>query len=329
MDRNGRVWEKSKAMLLSKIWRPTKWILLVLLVFLLLFLLMLIIETAVWQLLDLLIVPVVLALGAWFLNKKQKETELEIAQKQREEDARIAQEKNQTDRLIAKDRNQQTLLDGYFDRMTSLILEKGLKESVSGDEIRNIARTHTLSVLRNLDGKRKGQVLRFLYESNLVGKIATIELHAAEFRQTDLIMVPLSLFRDENGKTPNEWSEELITQFVMKDYDSFPHNVTKAWSSSLWQAELKDVDFSSSAFILTKFGYANLDEANFTGAILALANFEGANLRGASLQDADLRRANLSKAKVTNEQLQTAKSLEGAIMPNGEKYHPEYFKKAK
>lgn len=315
--------------MLSKLWRLAKWILLFLLVLFLLFLLMFIVEAAVWQLLDLLIVPAVLALGAWFLNKKQKETELEIGKKQRDEDARIAKEKNQTDRLIAKDRNQQTLLDSYFDRMTGLILEKGLKESVSGDEIRNIARTHTLSVLRNLDEKRKGQVLRFLYESNLVGKPAIIELHAAEFRLTDLIMVPLSLFADADGSSPKYWTEELITRFVMNDYDSFPHNVTKAWSASLWKAELKDVDFSGAAFILTKFGYANLDEANFTGAILALANFEGANLRGASLQGADLRRANLSEATVTDNQLQTAKSLEGAIMPNGEKYHTGYFKKVK
>lgn len=311
--------------MLAKVWRVIRWFLLVPLVLILLVLLVSITETAVWKVLDLLIVPAALALGIWWLNKKQKETELEIAENQRKEDYRIAQEKNNTEREIAQDRNQQALLDGYFDRMTNLILEKGVKNPDSGNEIRNIARTHTLSVLRNLDGKRKGQVLRFLYESGLVGQPAIIELHAAEFRETDLIMVPLSVFKDENGRSPKGWTEELITQFVIKDYDGFPHNVRKAWSASLWQAELRDVDFSGAVFILTKFGYANLDEANFTEAILPLANFEGANLRGASLQGADLRRANLSKATVTDNQLQTAKSLEGAIMPNGEIYHDGYF----
>ena len=43
-------------------------------------------------------------------------------------------------------------------------------------------------------------------------------------------------------------------------------------------------------------------------------------MQGANLRDAVLRGANLSNAKVTSEQLAEAKSLEGATMPNGQKY---------
>jgi len=46
-----------------------------------------------------------------------------------------------------------------------------------------------------------------------------------------------------------------------------------------------------------------------------------ADLSDADLSDADLRGADLSEANgVTNEQLSAAKSLEGATMPNGQKY---------
>lgn len=65
--------------MLGKLWQTAKWILLVLLVLCLLFILMFVIETAVWQVLDLLIVPTILALGAWFLSNQSSKVEREIA----------------------------------------------------------------------------------------------------------------------------------------------------------------------------------------------------------------------------------------------------------
>ncbi|MCC6607881.1 MAG: pentapeptide repeat-containing protein [Anaerolineae bacterium] len=294
-----------------------------------------------WEWLDLLIIPAVLALGGWWLNKTQRETELQIAQEQRAEDYRIAEAKNQTDKQIAKDRNQQALLDGYFDRMTSLILEKGLKDPDSGNEIRNIARTHTLSVLRNLDGKRKGQVLSFLNETGLIQKQnhgqppPMISLHSAELRGADLIMIPLRELYDANY-----WTPALVTRLIKEDYDKYLPGTTKTWSADLRDCALKDADLSYAAFILTDLSGTDFDEANLNGAILVLANLWLANLRYASLRGADLRRAklpmaildgadlqdaNLEEAEVTDEQLKSAKSLENATMPNGVKYHPDFF----
>src|SRR5215211_1040500 len=58
---------------------------------------------------------------------------------------------------------------------------------------------------------------------------------------------------------------------------------------------------------------------------LAAANLRGADLRGAQLLGVDLTGANLSGAdltgaRVTDEQLEMCHSLEGATMPNGQKY---------
>ncbi|MCA9926359.1 MAG: pentapeptide repeat-containing protein [Anaerolineales bacterium] len=295
-----------------------------------------------WDWLDLLIVPLILALGAWWLNRSQKAFENQAQF-----------ERLKQDREIAQDRQQQALLDGYFDRMTDLILNKALKDSEEGAEIRNIARTHTLSVLRNLDGKRKGQVLRFLNETGLIhksdqdGPPPTIPLYAAELRGADLIMVPL-----RELYSVSHWTPELITRLIKEDYDKYPPGTTKTWSANLHNCAFKDTDFSHAAFILTDLSGADFDEANLNGAILALASLWLANLRYASLRGADLRRANLfgaemhgvdlldanlegadlkdanlKDAKVTNEQLLSAKSLENATMPNGEKYHAGYFSK--
>jgi Pentapeptide repeats (8 copies) len=53
--------------------------------------------------------------------------------------------------------------------MQELMLGKELETSAV-EEIRYDSRKGTLAVLRILDGNRKGQVLKFLYESKLIGK---------------------------------------------------------------------------------------------------------------------------------------------------------------
>ena len=56
------------------------------------------------------------------------------------------------------------------------------------------------------------------------------------------------------------------------------------------------------------------------GAGLNDADLSNANLSGADLSNANLSGANLKGANVTEEQLAKCKSLEGATMPNGQKY---------
>jgi len=67
---------------------------------------------------------------------------------------------------------------------------------------------------------------------------------------------------------------------------------------------------------------ANLREANLRGANLREADLGGAYLREASLGGADLREADLSDAQgITDEELeQQVRTLEGATMPDGQKY---------
>jgi uncharacterized protein YjbI with pentapeptide repeats len=61
--------------------------------------------------------------------------------------------------------------------------------------------------------------------------------------------------------------------------------------------------------------------ANLSGADLWDADLSGANLWNADLSGADLSDANLRGARgLTDEQITAAESLEGATMPNGQKY---------
>jgi len=110
-----------------------------------------------WDWFQLLIIPVVLALGAWWLNRNERQTEREIATKQWKQDQEIAQE----------NRHHATLAS-YLDQMAMLMLDKGLEESEEGDQVRNMARTWTLTVLRRLGDYHKGELLQFLHEAKLI-----------------------------------------------------------------------------------------------------------------------------------------------------------------
>jgi hypothetical protein len=111
-------------------------------------------ERPFWDWLGLLIIPVLLGLGGIWFNNQTRKSEQELASRERE-----------NDREIAKDRVREDALQRYLDRMSELVLDKNLRESKPHDAMRTMARARTLTVLRSLDGNRKGQVARFLHES--------------------------------------------------------------------------------------------------------------------------------------------------------------------
>jgi uncharacterized protein YjbI with pentapeptide repeats len=100
-------------------------------------------------------------------------------------------------------------------------------------------------------------------------------------------------------------------------------------------ADLNEADLSNANLSDAFLEMASLRKANLHGANLREAWVEGADLRDADLRSADLigtdfKRANLTNANlsgadltiatITQEQLQQAASLEGATMPDGQKY---------
>ncbi len=91
--------------------------------------------------------------------------------------------------------------------------------------------------------------------------------------------------------------------------------VSLKWAN-LQDAGLGEVVLEGADLRETKLQRANLDKADLSGA-----NLSGANLSGANLDKADLSGANLSEARgLTEVQLTKAESLEGATMPDSQKY---------
>jgi uncharacterized protein YjbI with pentapeptide repeats len=86
--------------------------------------------------------------------------------------------------------------------------------------------------------------------------------------------------------------------------------------SNLENADLKGADLR-----MAHLQFSNLSYSDLTGACLSNANLYGADLRQASLRGANLLKAKLQGVlNVKNEQLAEAKSLWGAILPDGSLY---------
>jgi flagellar basal body-associated protein FliL len=122
-----------------------------------------------WDWTDLLIVPVVLAIGGYWFTSSQ----------------------NQATQAAAEQRAQDDALQSYLNQMGQLLLDKDTQllhpKAKEGDDARTLARAWTLTVLPTLDGNRKRRVLQFLYEAGLIDKEHPIVgLRGADLRGADL-----------------------------------------------------------------------------------------------------------------------------------------------
>lgn len=185
-----------------------------------------------WDWMQLLIIPLLLAGGAFFLNRSERNTEREISTDRQREDA----------------------LQAYLDRMADLLLKDKLG-STKKREVRDVARTRTLTVLRSLDKKRKGFVLRFLYEAGLISHKPIINLDRADLKGANL-------------------TGAFLSEAFLEGVD-------------LSEAKLNKVSLNK-AFL----GGANLSEADLTEAYLAEANLVGADLTGAKILEWQLKSVN-------------------------------------
>ncbi len=124
-----------------------------------------------WDWMQLLIIPAVLAGGAYWLNESARQSE----------------------QAIADDNLREAALQTYIDRMAELLIKENLSDSEVKPKVRAVARARTLTVLRRLDKERKGALLRFLYEADLIQKDkGVIDLRGADLREADLTWAKLS-----------------------------------------------------------------------------------------------------------------------------------------
>ncbi len=287
---------------------------------------------ALWDWLQLLIIPLVLAVIALLFNRATTRTEQKIAAERYEQDKQIASRHYHQDQLIAKqryeqdqqialDKQREDLLQAYLDRMSELLLEKNLRASPS-EEVRNVARVRTITVLTQLDARRIGYVITFLNEAKLMSptfndnavSLGSADFHSINWTQANLSHANLSYANLTYARLT--YARLDYANLSLTDLSNANLSRANLYHADISNANLYHVDLSNASL-----GKANLSETNLARADLSQAHLTIANLSQANLYDADLSDANLSGAiGTTPEQLATAKSLKGATMPDGTKH---------
>ena len=271
-----------------------------------------------WDWLQLLIIPLVLAVAALLFNFANSRTE----------------------QKIALDKQRQDSLQTYLDCMSELLLDKQLRTSEPDAEVRTVAHALTVSVLWHLDARRKTSLVKFLHDS----KLLRILEHDADLSGADMGYINFSGF---------DLSEANLSGADLGNANLSGADLSMAdlsgailWYANLSGANLYNYDMGGANLHGANLHEANLSEANL-GANLHGANLHGANPHGANLHEAnlseadlhganlwgadlsyvdltkadlseaDLGKANFTRAKVTIEQLNKAKSLKDTTMPDG------------
>lgn len=203
-----------------------------------------------WDWLELLVVPAALALGAFVLEGSR----------------------DRTARAIEDDRQKQQVLDDYFTYLSDLLLNGKLVGEDISPHGKDLARTRTLAALRILDGRRKAELLQFLYEARLIDADPIVDLNGADLSGAEL---------DEASLVGAELRGVYFNRASIRD-------------ANLRKIDVRGSDFSD----------ANLADADLRQAKLAQARLDRTNLAGALLEDAELVDAYREKAVLTPEQRQ-------------------------
>ena len=257
-----------------------------------------------WDWLQLLIIPFVIAAGGLWFSAQQHQADLQIANDQ-----------HQTDLQIANDQQQETILKTYLDDMSDLLLTQKLSKSNPGDDVREVAKERTLIALRRLQGGRDKTVLQFLQEEHLVGiQNAVIDLKDADLSGDDLRSADLSgadlSGADLSGADLS--GADLSGTFLSGTF------LNRAFLNG---ARLDGARLDGATLSGAQLRKALLDNADLSDADLSNTILNGALLNGAYLDYADLSGAQLNDTDLSNAFLKYA-DLSGADLSHVGKFAP-------
>jgi uncharacterized protein YjbI with pentapeptide repeats len=273
-----------------------------------------------WDWLQLLLLPVsVIAASAFLVSRRDLSASAAVPGTPDLPDEHIRRE------------SEERRLHSLFDQLTALLFERGLRDAPDGAEVRRVARALTATILWDLDGSRKGQLLRFLYELQLISlprpvvPLAGANLSAADLSSMDLRKVDLrqAILRRANLRAAqldeaDFGGADLSGADLRQALGSGPRLGGGKWrppnliGANLFRANLHHANLAESDLTGIALREANLDAADFrdailTGSVLDGASMRAANLKGASMREAMLNGANLAGAQLVGARLPRAR----------------------
>jgi len=301
-------------------------------------------EKTLWDWLGLLGVPVALAILGYLLQQFQ--------QSRADQQAKLEKE-------IAESNQREEALQDYLDRLSELLIDKKLIATAAKiqaaretqteenptileeEELLNAAvdviRARTLSILRSFeqDADRKGYVMEFLAEtevisklkldlsggrldkrgsSNILGTLAQVEMEFSSQLNELLNIKPSGSKLDQvdtDSETVSDRYAERVQELLGDDKPIYRVDLSKVnlYCPNLSGINLSGVNLSSVKLVKATLHGANLSSANLSNAQLIGANLSDATLHGANLSSANLTGANLSGADLSSANLSGANLL--------------------
>jgi uncharacterized protein YjbI with pentapeptide repeats len=251
-----------------------------------------------WDWLQLLIVPLALAVFGFGLTVAQSERD------KAQEERRVA-----ADRALADDDAREVALRSYLDRMSDLLLKHDLRRLRSPDaSARVLGRTLTHTVLRRLDGRRKGVVVRFLRDAKLLTKDPDNYLDEADLSNAALRNAALegAGLRDASLRGADlRGSSRSGVDFLNADLRGARFGRSTVDTTSFDGADLRGADFNRSSIFHgsfdracvaeTSFYAARLDRPFFSGAVGQEVDLRSTVIRGAQAAWSDARLWNIRR----------------------------------
>ena len=264
---------------------------------------------------------------------------------------RIENQRAEAEQELAKQRAQDEALQAYLDQMRNLLLEKDLRDSEEGSEVRTLARARTLTLLPRLDPAHRNSVMHFLEEASLIqaqpfvgDPIISLDganlegitlgdsvehtdsgmahLEGVNLSGSDLSNAALQGAQlgnaDLRGANLGYTSlrQAQLSGANLADADLTYADLNRA---SLSSANLRGANLSNADLSMATMAITDLTDADLTYADLSEADLTGADLTGANLRAASLVGADLNDAKGVSElQLAQVQFLDGATMPDGQ-----------
>jgi hypothetical protein len=197
---------------------------------------------------------------------------------------------------------QDTIYDKFLNNVYNLDKDGYLNESENPWAFAN---AYYRAAHRNFDATRKGDVLQFLKEKQLIGR-NNCSTKCNSKQLDDIIRLNELHFNNVHLTSQTGTLNQLNLECVVFD-----------------QVSMINAAFSFVNLNGVSFDHGRLDNTNFADSSLVCASFNGTDLRGvdfgnSNLKDAQFSNVDLSTTKLTEEQLRQANFYD-TILPNGTK----------
>ena len=213
---------------------------------------------------------------------------------------------------IADENSQAEIMTNYINHISELLVKENMLEDTKNQKrleqikrLRIIGQARTLTALARLDGKRKGEIVKFLYAQGLIGGCKLDPKTLEPAKKCDEGFLKLT--------DANLTQTETLKSFIIPGANLNSSNLSEAniqgadlTKASLEEAILRGANLKGAILSGANFKKAQLNGANLEGAILTGANLEGAILTDTYFNSAILDGANFKKARLIGADLQKA-----------------------